>query len=309
MHNKLLRLGKLTGPSKNTYEKSQEYFNETIKKLFDEENLVSQELVEIPADLLDVLNNDLIHKETIGSRPHTRHKTYLDKSAETALLVDDMTSRPGKNFMVEFKPKWLAQSPNAPNHPLRCRTCALRALMHHMRESRPGLSKETVWCPLCLVQGNESDVKRTVDTILAKQPFFAGLDGQTKQRVTDRLYRYFIGDGRQLLRKLAEHQQRLDPHGVLCVVTKATVKKDLLTAMSLRDCTLYLRFSWDESDSVEARFGDLDVKQPVNTKLAYWKDIERSLINSGFYIGEEKNGFSDKACLLTLKFPDFPYFM
>ena len=181
--------------------------------------------------------------------------------------------------------------------------------MHHMRESRPGLSKETAWCPLSLVQGDGPDIERTADTILSKQPFFAGLDGQTKQRVTERLREYFVGGGGQLLHKLAEHQRRLDPHGILCEAVKASVNTDLLTAMSLRDCTLYLRFSWDDSDHVEARFGDLDAKHPAQTKLGYWRGMERSLVNSGFYIGEEKNQVPEKACLLTRKFPDFPYFM
>lgn len=291
------------------YEKSYEYFNETIRKLFDEENLVGQELVELPADLLDVLNNHLVHKETVGSRPHTRHKTYLDKSEALGLLIDDMTPRPGKNFMVEFKPKWLAQSPNAPLLSLRCRTCALRGLMYQMRESRPGLSKETAWCPLSLVQGNDSDIQRTIAVILSKQAFFASLDGQTKQRVTDIVHKYLVGDGRQLLQKLADHQKKLDSHGVLCEVAKDSVNTDLLTAMSLRDCTFYLRFSWDHPNHVEAKFGDLDAKHPALTKFGYWRGMERSLVNSGFYVGEEKNQVPEKACLLTLRFPDFPYFM
>jgi inositol-pentakisphosphate 2-kinase len=59
--------------------------------------------------------------------------------------------------------------------------------------------------------------------------------------------------------------------------------------MTLRDCTVFLRFP------SEARLGDLDVKSPDKEK--YWKETEQDLINSGFYHGTEKEGWSNDCAL------------
>jgi inositol-pentakisphosphate 2-kinase len=73
-----------------------------------------------------------------------------------------------------------------------------------------------------------------------------------------------------------------DPIGVL---TYDPSNELLLVAMTLRDCTLFLRLPEDEADDaqIEARLGDLDVKSP--DKAPYWKQTEQELIDGGFYQG------------------------
>lgn len=78
-------------------------------------------------------------------------------------------------------------------------------------------------------------------------------------------------------------QEVLDLKGVL----EADMEdKDFLTAMTLRDCTVFMRFSSEKEDAtIEARIGDLDLKS--SKKEHYWKNIERQLIEEGWYEGIE----------------------
>ena len=51
------------------------------------------------------------------------------------------------DLVIEFKPKWLAQSPNAPPMALRCRNCA-REAYRAIKSNRPDM---VIFCPLHLV--------------------------------------------------------------------------------------------------------------------------------------------------------------
>jgi len=59
--------------------------------------------------------------------------------------------------------------------------------------------------------------------------------------------------------------------------------------MTLRDCTVFLRFP------SEARLGDLDVKSP--DKENYWNETEQDLINRGFYHGIEEERWPNECAL------------
>lgn len=41
------------------------------------------------------------------------------------------------------------------------------------------------------------------------------------------------------------------------------------------------------NESIQARIGDLDLKSPENGKAKYWIDIEKKLIDEGWYAGTE----------------------
>jgi inositol-pentakisphosphate 2-kinase len=100
-----------------------------------------------------------------------------------------------------------------------------------------------------------------------------------------------------LLPRLRQMQMSLDPVGVL---RNDKSNEKFRAAMTLRDCTVFVRFcSTSNSGSsaefvpdragdrrVEARLGDLDLKSP--SKAQYWKDTENSLIDEGWYTGTEK---------------------
>jgi inositol-pentakisphosphate 2-kinase len=93
-------------------------------------------------------------------------------------------------------------------------------------------------------------------------------------------------------------QMSLDPVGVL---KNDKNNERFRAAMTLRDCTVFVRFcstsnleSGGEFASngagdrrIEARLGDLDLKSP--SKSQYWKDTENALIDEGWYTGTEKN--------------------
>lgn len=72
--------------------------------------------------------------------------------------------------------------------------------------------------------------------------------------------------------------------------------------MTLRDCTVFLRFSADgdwsgDEGEVEARLGDLDLKSP--DKAGYWEETERGLVEGGWYEGIEKGeGGRSNGCRL-----------
>ena len=84
---------------------------------------------------------------------------------------------------------------------------------------------------------------------------------------------------------LRELQEKCDGEGVLGLAGGEVIPDDFLVAMTLRDCTLFVKVPADGDGEIEARLGDLDVKMAGEGKLNYWKGIERSLINGGWYVG------------------------
>lgn len=63
----------------------------------------------------------------------------------------------------------------------------------------------------------------------------------------------------------------------------------LQLAMTLRDCSCFVRIPADGDGGgdgeVEARLGDLDRKNGEE-KLGYWREMERGLVEGGFYGGD-----------------------
>jgi inositol-pentakisphosphate 2-kinase len=89
-----------------------------------------------------------------------------------------------------------------------------------------------------------------------------------------------------LLTRLRQLQMELDPIGVL---ENDRNNENFRAAMTLRDCTVFVRFpenAEDDQCGIEARIGDLDLKS--SDKAQYWKDTETALIEEGWYTGTEK---------------------
>lgn len=105
--------------------------------------------------------------------------------------------------------------------------------------------------------------------------------GSSKDNI-ERLARWI--NKTSLLRRLRDIQITKDTQGVLAP-DRAT--NGLLVAMTLRDCSVFVRFPADPAndEEIEARIGDLDVKSPA--KLRYWQASERALIDEGWYMGTE----------------------
>jgi len=240
LNGKLVRLRKdllSTAPMAD----SQRHFEKMIKPLFPNENLVEAVLFQPSGELLRDCNSKLRRIERNSTRPIKRHGTYLAEDEKHGCLITDMSSPDKALFKCfEFKPKWLIQSPSAPAGSRRCRTCALRAMKRVNKNDPPDMSK-VAFCPLNLVSIDKAKLAIFVDHILGLDPERDRMKDTSDTVIEHRLLMKFLYKN-PLLDKLRDLQLELDPEGVF--------KADLLSpkflaAMTLRDCTLYLKVSQD----------------------------------------------------------------
>lgn len=211
---------------------SWDYYHKVVAPLFLDSQIVSQTLFKISPQVIGGLNAELRQMETYGQRPSERNGTYLAEDESYGTLVSDMSSDEA-SVSLEIKPKWLVQSPSAPSKSKRCRTCALQAMRLASRKDGHGVEDgSSGFCPLRLASGDRSQVGRAVDQILTSPKLSALQD----ELMRDLVVNWIMNDG--LLLRLKQLQMKLDPIGTL----KADMaSQDFLTAMTLRDCTLYLR--------------------------------------------------------------------
>ena len=224
-HGKLLRVRK-DASLKISSEDIFRNIERRIGPLFHPHHLIEHELISLPPGLPQALNAKLQKMETCLYRAKERMGTYVLETEEQGLLITDMRpADPTLETLVQFKPKWLVQSPLAPKDARRCRDCALRVYKQANFHSEGGLG----YCPFWLVSFNEAEVANAV-TMIAY-----GQSEQVKGRVFDFLLR------NPLLGRLQEVQHRYPPRPA------AKTLDDLSLAMTLRDCTLFLKVSRPES--------------------------------------------------------------
>lgn len=213
--------------------------------------------------------------------------------SEFGLLVEDMTPKgtsllspactssadrctDSDHFTVEFKPKWLAQSPSAPANAVRCRQCALelRYFVTNPSGDRPLPVDKP--CPLTLC--DDGGVAR------AASPFRLAPELATspaREYIAKRLANI---TKHPIMKELRRQQILHDATGPLTADPKDA---KFALAMTIRDCTCFAQISirpFQESDEspLKLRFGDLDWKNPLN-KISHWRGLEEALINEGFY--------------------------
>lgn len=228
---KLLRLRKgLSSTVSN--EESFKRFQDVIRPLIPAENLVEQALVRLPPRLIADCNRQLHVDESSGVRPRKRCGVYLAEDEPYGTLITDMSpNRDAGEVLVEFKPKWLAQSPSAPPGSTRCRTCALRSMRAARR--RGGVDDLGMsFCPLDLVSGERIKVERAVTAICSSLQ-----DSQLYKRDLGNRLADFLCEN-SLLRRLKQLQLELDKVGIL---EADVASRDFLTAMTLRDCTMFIK--------------------------------------------------------------------
>ena len=209
------------------------HFQNVIRRLLYESEVTAQTLCEISPKVIDDLNSELLQMENDGKRSMKRYGNYVARDERYGTLVTDMSPN-GAHISLEFKPKWLVQSPSAPTDSKRCRTCALRTMRYS--ENQDGSSTESdpnACCPLMLTTGKKPDLFRFVDYLLASH--------RNKQLQKYHWLRDLMANWLHqttLMLRLSKLQARLDPEGVF----KADVaSEDFLAAMTLRDCTLFLK--------------------------------------------------------------------
>lgn len=264
LQNKLLRLRKAL-PTTTSVLESQVKFEQVIQSIIPPEYLVQQTLVKLPPDLQADCNRSLQQMEETGTRSRKRHGTYLATDTIYGTLVTDMTPVGNQGqVVIDFKPKWLAQSPSAPPGAKRCRNCALRAMRKASGkvEDEPSYGRETqsapsYLCPLDLVSEESARVRLAVKGIMDHSKWRPS----AREWLAPRLADYLTAN--PIVRLLRSLQQSLDPMGVL----QANVNDpDFLTAMTLRDCTMFVvvGISWT---SIADR-ADCDIRFPLQATVA-----------------------------------------
>jgi inositol-pentakisphosphate 2-kinase len=250
-----------------------------------------------PAVIADLTAKcDAIRKE------HTTPK--LSTTKRWGILLPDLSPEPGSSVTIEIKPKWLAQSPTAPSDAIRCRTCALQLV-------KPKDPKKYL-CPLQLLSGTWDTIHPWIWGRVAEQiAEHSKPAGQHVQEHTNEiafhLARYITeGDGKALLQHLRALQVHLDHHGVLnrqemkgsLQEVRDTCDHNLRLAMTLRDCSLYLRIKYTSSGvdpcKIECKLGDLDFKSV--DKMDDWANKERELLESDAYKRQITEGMD---CLIS----------
>jgi len=287
------RKGLLRVPKSNTdafsYAIQQDFYRDEICPSLGLENIVDQSLVRVPERLAAHLNSLLAALDDARARRADWHGTRVADTSE-GMLVADMSPGPGQ-VLVQFKPKWLVQSPNAPEGSRRCRTCAREAERRHDRGrgAEEGGSSSSYFCPLDLLAASSRGEAAAAARI------WAGCAGQLAERLgekeRERVRERFLSwlAATRLFSELASRQAEHDRVGALLVRQDegAMDRRGLQIAMTLRDCSCYVLIPLDDAARpVQARLGDLD-KKNGSKKLPHWRAMETALIDGGFYAAEE----------------------
>ncbi|EQB56831.1 inositol-pentakisphosphate 2-kinase [Colletotrichum gloeosporioides Cg-14] len=259
----------------------------------------------------DIIMNMVNHLKALDNIPPPRRPAKfrgdtIEPGEECFVaLVEDMRPRPGERA-VEFKPKWLAQSPSAPPKANTCRCCALASKKYYdannpqtannpnhkaegdektsndkgkakakidspIKEQR--LSPDNYPCPLWLdpervtPPGKKSIRAAAIKKIFKDDENYARLYELLKQKPT--------------LKLLKQHQLSKDPLGPLRRA-KDIADVDYGIAMTLRDCSLFVRYLDDAS--FEAKLADLDWKN-IDWKFDEWRAKELALVEEEWYTG------------------------
>ncbi|KAK9326143.1 inositol-pentakisphosphate 2-kinase [Lipomyces orientalis] len=313
-----------------------------ILPLFGSDMVASMRLVKLEPAVLQQLNKNLAGLESAGVRNPNRHGTVLDTDELYGILVENMTAESVHSDLpivssgrkkikgssgvlsyvirenrgtklevavLEFKPKWLTQSKDAPSDWKYCRTCALRRY-------RAKDASVYAFCPLDLVSGNRQRVEKSVRALLPDQLVIKDGSILTVERLRRVVTEFILNS--EMFKTLARIQEKMDADGVLNT-SGSEDAMNFLIAMTVRDCTAFLRIVYAELDqdkirdseinhagthyftdqdstyitddgyyfAVSCRLADLDIKDGSGTKRAYWQSIEKNLNEGGWYTSDD----------------------
>ncbi|KAL1849373.1 Inositol-pentakisphosphate 2-kinase [Diaporthe australafricana] len=211
-----------------SYAELQNYWENKVSPLFKPHELVQQRLVKLPQDrgFVKRLNQQLKQIEEKGTRRHdfAGHR-FSPQGMKTGMLVEDMrpkaasssSASPGDGAdeddeeeeeeqgdageddlftLHEIKPKWLHQSPRAPEGAEQCRNCA-REVQRNLKNA----TRNPVFCPLNLVKATDFPRNQHVAGDIRRQ---LGLS----EAQSDNLQAWLRGS--TLLRRLRAAQWDLD---------------------------------------------------------------------------------------------------
>lgn len=167
LQGKLLRLRK-DKPFIQSTKDQHAAFKCNFLHLFHKDNVVQHSLISINRDMLLALNTELDSLQASATRPKLRHSDKLAHDEEYGTLMTDMTAR-STEILVELKPKWLLQSPDAPPGATRCRNCALRAQRMAHKANGGITPKLSVFCPLSLMDDDPRVRFRAAQAVVRSQ--------------------------------------------------------------------------------------------------------------------------------------------
>lgn len=104
--------------------------------------------------------------------PAPPRRSAVDEDEDTDMEDEDEGEIWKDMAMIEFKPKWLTQSPNAPANWKLCRTCAVRLMQSHKSRERHGQEYEehepeaAEFCPLDLASGDPARIEKATFAIV-----------------------------------------------------------------------------------------------------------------------------------------------
>ena len=282
---RLLRLQKSTASAVHPLENTK-FLSHKIKPLFDQKQVVTMGLWPANSKKIAAFNEIILKAERDGRRPIDRSGTYLRLDQGWVVFMEDMRPHGESQFTIDFKPKWLLQSPSAPASSIRCRTCALREMRRSDKramgqvEETPNPTKQ--FCPLDLLS-NHSPTLRSVAKAL-------GVDEDKLDMFARGLYR------NATISRLYDAQAAHNNVGL----EDFQCYEEVEVGMTLRDCSLFIRV--DEASSPpkwECTLADLDIKVCDPQHYQKWAGIEQRLITEGWYEGTEADEMSNKkACNL-----------
>lgn len=245
--------------------------------LFDPSLLLPVQLIQLCPSIIDQLNQDLLHLEATDQRRSLRLNVYhpLYTVEPYGMLMPNLGFGPGQ--IVEFKPKWLVQSPSAPRNAQRCRTCALNT----RRRVNGGTGRgDSGFCPFDLLSRNTEILRNALSQVWPDDSTLLGFVEAFRNKV------------QPALRQMQKLQRMHNEVGLSDF--SAPSGKDFSVAMALRDCSVLLRaYKPDDTSQLDInliKLLDLDLKETGGGKLEKWARMESELIDEGWYTSTYDSG-------------------
>lgn len=328
----VLRVRKVVGTQTRSTREMVEEHEQRIRPLFHPKHLLRQKLIRLPRDITILLRKMLIGAEEQGIRPFKRRGQQLvpqtcvptaglstdnpEKYEDYGILIQDLSPQGHTEHLLEFKPKWLVSSRSAPAKSTRCRTCALRE-MRRVDGTPPGRG-DSQFCPLDLLS-NKTYILRpalyklwTIDKLEDEKPVAdlgVGQDdvptknadmlaslGQHRGHMFEQEFRRKV---QPLLGKLRGLQE-LHCHAGMRDFDCGS-DRELSLAMALRDCSVFLKVEATQQkiEILDVKLGDLDLKLTDCSNREKWMEMERRLIEEGWYESKVAAGKDEVRCWIS----------
>ncbi|KAH6888672.1 inositol-pentakisphosphate 2-kinase-domain-containing protein [Thelonectria olida] len=275
----LLRVAKAPAngaPARFNYLKQQEFYANKVKTYL-KDDVIKQELVVVrDSNIVNELN---LYLRRIDHQRKEKFRGSFIAHTNWGLLVEDMRpADPNQCVLIEFKPKWLNQSPSAPAGAIRCRQCAMELYNFIKDPKLTRTAPNSKPCPLVLDNAAapmEINSPYRIAPQLAKfnRPAFAAS--------------VYAAANHRVIRDLRKVQELVDPNGPLNALRDDPMFN---LAMTIRDCTCFVQIYPDKNHpgpegSLRLRLGDFDSKDTA-VKFDRWQEAERNLISSGCYTAD-----------------------